>query len=393
MRLAGDVHLTYCTNIHAGETWTEVRANLERHVLAVKAKVAPDRELGVGLRLSGKASEELAKPTALAECRRFLADHGLYVFTINGFPYGPFHGTRVKADVYLPDWLDDERLRYTNRLADLLAALVPEGVAGTISTVPGCFRARGNGAARVAIAMRIVRHVAHLVEVEQRTGRAITLALEPEPACLIETLDEAAAFFADHLYTAAAADALRVQTGLDRDGALAALRRHVGVCLDACHAAVEFEDLGAALARLRAVGVPVAKVQLGAGLRVAPVDAAARAALAPFAEGVYLHQVVARAGDSLVRHDDLPDALAGAADDDEWRVHFHVPLFRAELPPFTNTQAYLADLLAEQRRAPISTHLEVETYTWDVLPAEYRDEPVVDAIARELAWVIERLQP
>jgi hypothetical protein len=209
---------------------------------------------------------------------------------------------------------------------------------------------------------------------------------------LLETLDEAAAFFTDHVYTDAAADALRVQTGQDRDAAHAALRRHAGVCLDACHAAVEFEDLGAALARLRAAGVPIAKVQLGAGLRVSPADAAARAALAPFAEGVYLHQVVARAGDRLVRHDDLPAALADAAPADEWRVHFHVPLVRAELPPFTNTQDYLAALLAEHRRAPITTHLEVETYTWDVLPAEYRDEPVVDAIARELRWVLDRLE-
>jgi sugar phosphate isomerase/epimerase len=391
MQLANDVHLTYCTNIHAGETWPEVRANLEQHVVAVKARVAPDRPFGVGLRLSGKAAEQLARAEALAECKRFLADHGLYVFTINGFPYGPFHGTPVKADVYLPDWLDDERLRYTNRLADILAALLPDGVAGTISTAPGCFRVRGGGAAPVAIAMRIVRHVAYLVELEQRTGKTITLAVEPEPACLLETLDEAAAFFTDHVYTDAAADALRVQTGQDRDAAHAALRRHAGVCLDACHAAVEFEDLGAALARLRAAGVPIAKVQLGAGLRVSPADAAARAALAPFAEGVYLHQVVARAGDRLVRHDDLPAALADAAPADEWRVHFHVPLFRAELPPFTNTQDYLAALLAEHRRAPITTHLEVETYTWDVLPAEYRDEPVVDAIARELRWVLDRL--
>ena len=391
MKLANDVHLTYCTNIHAGETWPEVRANLEQHVVAVKARIAPDRPFGVGLRLSGKAAEQLARPDALAECKRFLADHGLYVFTINGFPYGPFHGTPVKADVYLPDWLDDERLRYTNRLAEVLAALLPDGVAGTISTAPGCFRARGQGAAPVAIAMRIVRHVAQLVDVHQRTGKTITLAIEPEPACLMETLDEAAAFFADHLYTDAAADALRVQTGQDRDGALAALRRHAGVCLDACHAAVELEDLAAALARLRAVGVPIAKVQLGAGLRVSPVDAAARAALAPFAEGVYLHQVVARAGDRLTRFDDLPAALADGAAADEWLIHFHVPLFRAELPPFTNTQDYLVALLAEQRRAPISTHLEVETYTWDVLPAEYRDEPVVDAIARELRWVLDRL--
>ena len=122
MKLAvpGEPHLTYCTNIHPGETWAEVRANLERHVLRVKAAVAPARPFGVGLRLSAVAAATLAQPAELDAFRAFLRDSGLYVFTINGFPYGPFHGTRVKEEVYLPDWLDDARLvvqRSTGRAA------------------------------------------------------------------------------------------------------------------------------------------------------------------------------------------------------------------------------------------------------------------------------------
>jgi hypothetical protein len=191
------------------------------------------------------------------------------------------------------------------------------------------------------------------------------IALEPEPCCVIETLAQAVAFFVDH--------------ALDR--------RHLGICLDACHAAVEFEQLDAALAAIRLASISIAKVQLSCGLRVAPVDAAARAELERFAEGVYLHQVVARRDGELVRFVDLPDALTEARDADEWRVHFHVPIFRAE----GSTQFELADLLAEHARSPISAHLEVETYTWDVLPAELRDEPIADAIARELRWVIDRI--
>ena len=366
----GAAHLTYCTNIHAGEAWREVRDNLERHVVAVKRRVAPDEPFGVGLRLSARAAAELATGRELAELEALLAAHRLYVFTINGFPYGPFHGTPVKEAVYRPDWTEPERVAYTNQLADLLVRLLPDGIDGTISTVPGCFRdlvARGT---TEAIAANLARCAAHLAELEARSGKRIVLAIEPEPACAIETLAEATAFFAEHVES----------------------RRHLGVCLDACHAAVEHDDLERSVAALRAAGIAIAKVQLSAGLAVAPVGAAQRAALARYAEDVYLHQVVARRGAELVRYVDLPAALADAAAADEWRVHFHVPIFRAELGPFRSTQPYLAELLAAHRREPITSHFEVETYTWEVLPDELRDEPIADAVARELTWVLDRLR-
>jgi hypothetical protein len=186
---------------------------------------------------------------------------------------------------------------------------------------------------------------------------------------MLETIAEAIAFFTAHVPD----------------------RRHLGICVDACHAAVEFEDLPAAIVALQAANIPIAKLQLSAGLRVARVGEAERVALAPFAESVYLHQVVARRADSLTRFVDLPDALADRAPADEWRIHFHVPIFRAELAPFGSTQPQLADLLALHRRAPVSTHLEVETYTWDVLPPEFRQEPIADSVARELRWVMEQL--
>ncbi len=373
MRIGG-AHLTYCTNIHAGESWAEVRANLERYVTAVKARVAPREPFGIGLRLSARAARELASPPEMARLRRWLDAHDLYVFTINGFPYGAFHGTRVKEDVYRPDWLEDERVAYSDLCADLLAALLPSGVTGTVSTVPGCFRARAGADWEAQVATRVARHARHLEELLARTGRRIVLALEPEPCCVVETVTEAIALF---------------------EGPLAHVSRdHVGVCLDTCHAAVEYEEVGAAIGALRAAGVPIAKVQLSAGLCVVPVDAAARAALVPFAEGVYLHQVVARRGDALTRYVDLPDALAAdaAALADEWRIHFHVPIFREALGPFAGTQPWLEALLAEHRRDAVAPHLEVETYTWDVLPAEFRGEPVEDAVARELQWVVERLR-
>ncbi len=368
----GASHLTYCTNIHAGESWAEVRANLEQHVTAVKARIAPQASFGVGLRLSALAARELAAGTALSELRGFLAQHDLYIFTINGFPYGEFHGRPVKRDVYRPDWLEDERLAYTNQLADLLADLLPDDCTGTISSVPGCFRERADAEAPAKIAAQLAAHAEYLAALERRTGKRIILALEPEPCCLLETIEETVAFFTTHL--------------------AAATRRHVGVCLDACHAAVEFEDVTAAITALRAANIMIAKVQLSAGLLVSPVGDEERRALVRFDDQVYLHQVVARRGTQLVRHLDLADAFATPAGDDEWRIHCHVPIFRAELGAIRSTQPFLAELLEFHRRDPISTHLEVETYTWDVLPPELRAEPVTHAIARELEWVIERIR-
>jgi sugar phosphate isomerase/epimerase len=394
----GAPHLTYCTNIHPGETWPEVRANLERHVLAVRGRVARGRRFGIGLRLSAVAAEALAAPQALAELRSFLATHELYVFTINGFPYGSFHGGRVKERVYEPDWRDEARVGYTDRLATLLAALLPPDVAyGSISTVPGAFRPSAPSAAdREAIADGLLRHAARLVALEAETGKTIRTALEPEPWCVLETVADAIAFFESHLHTTAAAARLAALGGLTTTASAAAIRRHLGVCFDACHMAVEFEDPVEALARLEAAGVAVVKVQVSAGMVAAlgGDDGATRRALAAFADDVYLHQVVERRGSALRRFRDLSDAIGAEAADvaaREWRVHFHVPLFRETLGALRSTQPWVVALLRALRARAYGGHLEVETYTWDVLPAKYRDEPVDVAVARELAWVTEQL--
>lgn len=391
----GRPHLTYCTNIHAGETWAEVRRNLEAYVVPTARRVAGGRPFGVGLRLSGVAAEELSREGELDRLRDFLAAHDLYVFTINGFPYGPFHGTPVKENVYLPDWLDPERVAYTNRLADLLAALLPEGVDGTISTVPGGFAPRvegDDGAARIAAA--IATHAAHLHALRERTGKHIALAIEPEPWCHLETTAEAVDFFERHLFGPPGVDALARQAGLARGDAERVLREHVGICLDTCHMAVEFEDPAEALRALEAAGIRIAKVQISAGLRIDLGDDHAEklARLRAFADDVYLHQVVERTGDGpLVRYLDLPEAL-GAAEGwsggsvREWRVHFHVPLFRERYGPFEGTQPFIRELLTLLRDRPHCDHFEVETYTWDVLPDEFKGDDIVTAVAREVEW-------
>jgi sugar phosphate isomerase/epimerase len=398
LEIAGRPHLTYCTNIHPGETWIEVRRNLEQYVLRVREKVACHCAFGIGLRLSGQAAHALSEPKALDDFRRFLRDHNLYVFTINGFPHGTFHGARIKEKVYLPDWLDEERLHYADQLARILVTLLadhPE-IDGSISTVPGAFKSRVQSSGDVArIAGRLLQHAVTLHQLREETGRRIVCALEPEPCCLLETISDTIAFFKNHLFSPSAVAEFSRLTGLSTVLAEEALRRHLGVCVDACHAAVEFEDPNEVLSGLHAAGISIAKIQLSAGLRIPRVNREALASLRPFAESTYLHQVVERRGLELIRYEDLPSALDNAchalgtgAEEKEWRIHFHVPLFLDRLGPFENTQPFLTRLLRLQVERVPTAHLEIETYTWGVLPEEYREMPVVDAITREMQWVI-----
>ena len=407
MKIAERFHLTYCSNIHPGESWAEVFANLRTYLPEVRGRLHVDGPFGVGLRLSGRAARELDDPDLLEQFRAFLTDGSYYVFTINGFPYGVFHGESVKAGVYLPDWRDPERLDYSNRLARILAALIPEGLdlPGSVSTVPGAFRKeiRGTGDER-RIGLNMLQHVAFLKSLEAETSRRIVLAIEAEPACMIETIDDMIRFHrevlrnTEVLLEASAA----AGTTIDADD----VERYLGFCFDACHMAVEFEPPGEALLRLEQAGVPVFKFQISSAIRLQIGHEDPVAALGPFAEDVYLHQVVNRRPDgTLARFDDLPaafDTLAGTRSSDgpetgrdasEWRVHFHVPIFLERMQDTGTTQSYLDELLGLLRERTPSGCLEVETYTWDVLPDRYRDVDVATAIARELAWVRERIEP
>ncbi len=396
MRLSGGGTLGYCLNVHPTQTFAEVRAALLGPVREIKRRLCLDRPFGVGLRLSAEAAVEAGMAAELAA---IFDGEGFQAFTMNGFPYGRFHGAPVKEAVYEPDWTTAERVAYSLSLAETMAALVPPGGFATISTVPGGYAPRVTGR-EAAVAEGLLQAVAGLIRLEQNTGRTVALALEPEPWCLLDSTADAVAFFRAHLFTDAAARRLGALAGLTADEAAAALPRHLGLCLDVCHMAVNFEEPAETLAALAAANIPIHKVQLSAALRIARADAAARERLAAFRDAVYLHQTVARAADGTVngrvrRFLDLPQALESPfGEDEEWRVHFHVPLFAEPAPPLDSTSAALEGVLAIHRDRPVAPHLEVETYTWDVLPAEACGAgamSVVDGIERELRWVLERL--
>jgi hypothetical protein len=264
---------------------------------------------------------------------------------------------------------------------------------GSISTVPGAFKPRVKDRPGIdAMVRHLVRHAVHLAGLEDRTGRTVRLALEPEPCCFLETVEEAIDFFEQHLFSSQARALVVSLTG--RPGkAEDLLRRHLGICFDACHAAVEFEDEDA-LDRLVAAGIAIPKVQISAALRLADVDAGAAGLLRPFNDGVYLHQVVARGAGGLTRYVDLDEAFASlnnAQGAREWRVHFHVPVFRRHVSGFCTTQDYLKAVLARQRAATVTPHLEVETYTWGVLPETDGQGDLAQNIAREIQWAQQEL--
>ncbi len=376
------VHLTYCLNVHRGETWAENFAAIREHALAVRALVAPSETFGLGLRLSNQAARELDSSEAREPAKRFFTEHDLYAFTINGFPYGRFHSGRVKEQVYAPDWRTAERRDYTNLLADILADLLPDGMTGSISTVPGSFKPWIAGGDDVrTMAEMLLDCVVHLDAIRQRTGREIHLGLEPEPACFLETTDETIRFFNESLLPLA-------QWRVSEES----LRRHLGVCFDTCHVALQFEELVASFRRFQREGIRISKVQISSALSATP-GAEAFEALRRFCEPVYLHQVKARQGSGeLLSWTDLPDALEQAdrlAEAEQMRVHFHVPLFVERYGALSST----APALTPQFFALLHSveHLEIETYTFDVLPEELRSGGIVPSIAGEYEWVLKNL--
>ncbi len=391
MLLPDGRHLSYCANIHRGETWAETRAALQAHIPRVRELLgATDRPFAVGLRLSAVAARELLAGNHLADFRAWLETDNLYVFTINGFPFGSFHGTRVKEQVYAPDWSDPARAAYTRDLFEILVKLPSGGATDRgVSTLPGSFKLFDGVAEKRPLIQSHLRDFALWLEaLSAQTGEDLHLDLEPEPLGLFENTAETIEFFAE------------MTTRWPAERGL--LLRRLRVNYDTCHLAIEYEKAAEALAKLNAAGLRIGKLHLSSAVSLVPSPAAV-AALEKFVDEVYLHQVIVREADGrLKRFHDLPPALAWAQSHagrnlphplgEEWRVHFHIPLHAGPAAPFGDTRPHLEEMLALSRKHPaFCTHLEMETYTWEVLPPEMRAPDVDEQLAAEYRWVMERL--
>jgi sugar phosphate isomerase/epimerase len=372
--------LSYCTNVHAGRTVAEVEAGLDRYTVAVHERFGAP--LAAGLWLARPVTRELTStPDGVARFAEGLRRRGLTCHTLNAFPYGDFHSERVKENVYLPDWSQPDRRDYTTQCATILAAMMPPGVEdGSISTVPLAFKGFRHLPGFTDACIQYLLIVAHsLAALRQRTGKTIRLAIEPEPLCLLETTAEAIAFF-HRLFEVA-----------DQLGVGDTARAHLGLCYDVCHQAVEFEDVTGSIAALDAAGIRINKVHVSCALQLdRPMEnEEGRAALRRYVEPRYLHQTLARDRSGAVhRHVDLSESFIDAPPDgfrdaDAWRVHFHVPVDAERIGPLATTRPDLRDALAAVAKLDYAPHLEVETYTWDVMPGRQQVD-LADALAREI---------
>jgi hypothetical protein len=390
-------HLSYSTLVHPGDDWDQMSASLATYLPEVKRRVCPDAPFGVSLRLSGASAARLAGSAADRDrLLEFLTAQDLYVYTVNAFPQGSFKGGPVMERVYEPDWTSDDRVRYTVQVADVLAEIAPAQVEPTIQTVPLAFRPNVTGESYVDLfTHNVLRVAAHLVDVERRTGTRVKLAVEPEPFCYLETIEEAATYFRDRLYSRSAAEELARLAGVPLSDAHGLLRRHLGIVFDIGHQSVEFDDIPAALDLLATTGVPVFKLQQAAALWVPEVTEDSVRELERFTDTIYLSQTSELRDGRVTRFLNLRDAIeawrASPGGGREWRTHFHVPVFLDDLGPFRTTRFAIEQALDAHLAQPQSTHLEIETYTWDVLPDHLKTGDVTDYVVRELEWVRDRL--
>lgn len=373
----------YCTNVHAGADLPQTQRNLERYALAVKKRVSPTAPMGIGLWLSASTARTLLDQNQLLACDDWLQSAGLIPFTLNGFPFGDFHQKVVKHKVYEPTWWDPARAEYTRDLITIQDRLLPPGMEGSISTLPIAWGNPKPPATKLQEAARALAGIAtFLEELEKSRGRLIYLCIEPEPGCVLQRSGDVVRFWNDFLLPGHHESTIR---------------RYLRVCHDVCHAAVMFEEQADVLNRYRRAGIGVGKVQVSSAVELnlngkSPVDrAAALKQLAGFAEDRYLHQTMVRvnASPEPVFHEDLPQLLAATEPNSaggEWRVHFHVPIYLQAFGQLLALQSHITDCLREVTKHADTTHFEVETYAWGVLPPELQQPDLAAGIADELAW-------
>jgi sugar phosphate isomerase/epimerase len=385
-------HLTYSTLVHPADDWDQIWHSLNTYVPKVRDRFAGKNRFGVSLRLSAKSAETLVNSkTERDKLKKFLDDQNMYLYTVNAFVYGHFKGELVKEQVYEPDWRSEERTQYTMNVATIVADIAPADVLPSIQTCPLGFKPRVTGPEVVqAYTDNVLRVTKHLIELEAKTGVTVTLGLEPEPYCFLETTDETVDYFKNHLYSGASVEKLAKTARIPIAEAMSALRRHVGIVYDICHLAVEYEDITESLQKLVDAGVPIVKLQEAAALHIPEVTQKVVDTLKRYSKTIYLTQTIEKRDGKLTKYLNLEDAFAAWEKNPgprEWRTHIHVPVFLDDLGEFRTTRFAIADALKFHKQKPLSRQLEIETYTWDMLPDSLKTGDIVEYVCRELDWV------
>ena len=387
--------LTYCSNIHTGEDWQHHFAVLQKSIPVIKQQVSPQNAFGIGLRLANQASIDLSEKENLDKLKTWLTQNNCYVFTMNGFPYGGFHNTVVKDQVHAPDWTTQDRVAYTIRMFRILAEILPDDLSeGGISTSPLSYRfwwktSKDLQEATLLATQNMLVVLDELVAIKKTTGKSLHLDIEPEPDGILENSPEFITWYQEVLLPLGIQHF--AQKGIDEALAKTYIYEHIQLCYDVCHFAVSYEEPAEVIQKLEELGIKVGKIQISSALKVDFSDNPTEklAAIARYDEPSYLHQVVARKADNtFVKYPDLGEALLAALSVQfaEWRVHFHVPLFIEHYGLLSSTRQEIEKILAIQKLKPFTAQLEIETYTWGVLPADYQ-YPLDESIIREIAWV------
>tara|TARA_R110002049_G_scaffold94181_4_gene232264 strand:- start:193 stop:1386 length:1194 start_codon:yes stop_codon:yes gene_type:complete len=386
-------HVSYCSNIHPGEDWEQTLLSLKTYLPKIKKEVSPDAPFGIGLRLSNIASLGLNEGSNLQDFKDWLDKNQFYVFTMNGFPYGNFHNERVKDLVHAPDWTTHERLDYTKRLFDQLAFLIPEGISGGISTSPVSYRhwhtsSEALDSTFTTGAESMAKVVLQLVDIERNTAKHLHLDIEPEPDGMMENSDEVLHFYEAYLIPIGTQKLISV-LGCDKETARELILRHITVCYDVCHFSLAYEEPGHTLEKFRKAGIKVGKIQVSSALKILFKEGENEEiwrSLAQFNEPTYLHQVTEKVGNKVVTYKDLAEVLEKRPKVSELRSHFHVPIFLEKYDHLFSTQDQILKVLEYLKKDQFSDQLEIETYTWDVLPKNLKME-LSNSIVRELEWL------
>lgn len=388
MQIRDGKYLTYCTNIHPGESWEDTFESLINYTLKVKAEVSPKASFGIGLRLSNQAAGELLSQNNLELFDTWLGQNDCKIVTVNGFPYGQFHHEKVKENVHKPDWFTSERKVYTENLIKILNRLKNTSNEVGISTSPIGYKFNYESvdikSVKKYAAISFIDLAEQLLSIESMTKKHVHIDIEPEPDGIIENSDELIAFFENELKSEATK---RGKAIVD------SFKRYITICFDVCHFAVEFEDISNSISKFKNSGIKIGKVQLSSAIRILPDEERKYdlKLLDEFIESTYLHQVVMmRKNGELIKLNDLyllkllNSAVLNQIS--EIRSHFHVPLFIEKYLKIESTQQYVTQMLNQFDNIEC-LHWEIETYTWEVLPKNLK-LPISESIARELKWCL-----
>lgn len=392
--------LTYCSNIYSSDTWNDIFVNLKKNIPKISSKLSINKPFGIGLRLSNKAATQLLENNNIVVFQEWLNENNYYVSTINGFVYGNFYNTNIKDKVYKPDWTTLERANYNNLLIEILSKLCPIGKEIGFSTAPLGYKFSLNKEKETSDNNLVINYLLillkKLIYIEKLENKTIHIDFEPEADCLLENIHDVINFFEKSLLINLASK-LTEDLNITLPEAKNYILKHLRICYDICHQSVQFEDHLKNFEILNKRNIKIGKIQLSSALEInvkkhtlnnLKID------LDKFKDEIYLHQVVIKNFDgSFTKYRDLPEALENFSDNKEsfWRIHYHLPIFAENYNNLFTTRKELQTIINFLKTSPITSCLEIETYTWEILPKELKFN-LIESIVKEYEWIIKQFK-